>query len=410
MILAGVDLKEDSLDFNGKMKEDTALCEALGYDVAATISQRSNSMDPSTVFRKGKLEELKNLCQACGAELVVFHNSLSIQAAHRISSIIECDVVDRVSLILDIFASRAMTRQAQLQTELARLSYDLPRMVAQQEESDHAQGGAFRNRGAGEMRSSIIRKRYRERMSSIRNELSRIEKRRMADERRRAKTLWKRVAIVGYANAGKSSLMNAVLHHCKRKDGYVQTKDMLFQTLDTSVRSIEYHSRRFFLYDTVGFVSDLPHTLIDAFQSTLESALDCDLLLECVDISDPDWQAKAVTTADTLSQIGAGDIPIFRVFAKSDLVSEQSLGFHVSSVTGEGIEEMLARIIEMLYPAEEEMLCLVPYGQEGMVEKMRSVLSIETLRYLDEGTLLMIRGERRHMAGFHRYKVKEDEK
>ncbi|MBR2067432.1 MAG: GTPase HflX, partial [Solobacterium sp.] len=297
VILAGMEKKNANDDFVYAMKETQNLCEACGYDVVATISQKSYSADPKTAFRKGKVDELAALVKDTEAELVIFHNGLSIQTAQRLSSILGVNVIDRTALILDIFSKRARSKQAKLQTELARLQYDLPQLLMDnQDSSGHERGGSALNRGAGEMRSQVIERRYAKRMNELKKELSKIKEQHYRDERRRTKTLMKRVGLVGYTNAGKSSLMNLLLEDANAVDKEVYSEDMLFATLDTSVRNIRISSYRFLLYDTVGFVSNLPHTLIEAFQSTLDAARDADLLLHIIDISDKDYEAKIQIT------------------------------------------------------------------------------------------------------------------
>ena len=239
-------------------------------------------------------------------DLVVFYNSLSVQMAERISAVVGCNVIDRTALILDIFSSRARSRQAKLQTEMARLQYDLPRLLNSDNDRERERGGGVTNRGSGEMRSAIVARKYQKRIQDLKQELKKIESQRQMDERRRSKTLLRRVALVGYTNAGKSSFMNCLIQNTEASGNAVFEKDMLFATLDTSVRKIVYDKKTFFLYDTVGFVSDLPHTLVEAFKSTLDAARDADLLVEIVDVSDDDYETKMEVTENTLREIGAG--------------------------------------------------------------------------------------------------------
>ena len=220
--------------------------------------------------------------------------------AERISAVAGCNVIDRTALILDIFSSRARSRQAKLQTEMARLQYDLPRLLNSDNDRERERGGGVTNRGSGEMRSAIVARKYQKRIQDLKKELKKIESQRQMDERRRSKTLLRRVALVGYTNAGKSSFMNCLIQNTEASGNEVFEKDMLFATLDTSVRKIVYDKKTFFLYDTVGFVSDLPHTLVEAFKSTLDAARDADLLVEIVDVSDDDYETKMEVTENTL--------------------------------------------------------------------------------------------------------------
>ena len=192
VILAGICLKTEASSFDGAMQECVALCEACAYEVVSIITQTGNSLDRNTAFRKGKIEELEQLVENTDAQLVVFYNALTVQMAHRISEQIGINVIDRTSLILDIFATRARSRQAKLQVEMARLEYALPHMISEGGSQERSRGGGVTNRGAGEMRSAVIARTYRNRIAELRKELSDIENRRNRDERRRSKTLVRR--------------------------------------------------------------------------------------------------------------------------------------------------------------------------------------------------------------------------
>ena len=224
VILAGICLRSQQKSFASSMGECERLCEACGYEIVEKLTQSSDSIDRNTAFRKGKIEELRLLVENTDAQLVVFFNSLTVQMAHRISEQIGINVIDRTSLILDIFAYRARSRQAKLQVEMARLQYALPKAVSEGGSEERSRGGGVKNRGAGEMRSSVIARTYRNRIAELKKELAEIENRRNRDERRRSKTLLKRVALIGYTNAGKSSLMNSILQECAQNGRARSTK------------------------------------------------------------------------------------------------------------------------------------------------------------------------------------------
>ncbi len=409
VVLAGIDLKNKANGFDYLMDETKNLCEACNYEVVGIITQSANSLDPKTAFRKGKVEECKTLVDEVEAELVIFHNALSIQCANRLANIFDVPVIDRTTLILQLFSLRARSKQAKLQTELARLEYDLPQALTDiNEDESHERGGSAYNRGAGEMRSSIIERRYKKRISALKQELKKIQNQYNQDEKRRTKTLLKRVGLVGYTNAGKSSLMNLLLNKTSALGKEVFTKDMLFATLDTSVRSITMKGYQFLLYDTVGFVSDLPHGLIEAFQSTLDAARDADLLLHVIDISDPNWKEKEEITIKTLETIQAGDIPILRIFNKADLIdSKEASGIYISCLNKTGIEDLEDKLIEMLYPNEISRKCFIPYDKMALLHKYESLLSIEILESLDEGMKVLVQGEKKYVDVFDRYEIKE---
>ncbi len=407
IILAGVCVKEDANVFQMKMEECIALCYACDLEVVETITQNSNTMDTRHAFRTGKLDELRILVQDTNVDYVVFYNDLTVQMAERISACIGCNVIDRTALILDIFSTRAKTRQAKLQTEMARLQYDLPRLLNSDNDRERERGGSVNNRGSGEMRSAIVARKYQKRIQDLKTELNRIEKQNDQDEKRRSKTLFRRVALVGYTNAGKSSYMNYLLSHTSASGNEVLEKDMLFATLDTSVRKISSERKTFFLYDTVGFVSDLPHTLVEAFKSTLSAAKDADLLVEIIDVSDYDYETKMDVTEQTLKEIGADTIPVLKLFNKCDLLEnhKEFPGICISTYTGENMDVSVHQILEMLYPREESLYCFLPYDKMGMFDEYKQVLDICIIKQDDKGMTLKIQGPSDYVHAFDLYRL-----
>lgn len=406
VILAGVCIKEKAFQFETKIQECIALCQACDLDVIQVITQNTNTIDTRTAFRKGKIEELAQAVQLENIELVVFYNALSIQMAQRISMSVQCDVIDRTALILNIFSTRAKSRQAKLQVEMARLHYDLPRILQSNHDGERQRGGSVNNRGAGEMRSAMIAQKYNQRIHDLKVELEKIEKQRYQDEKRRTKTLFPRVALVGYTNAGKSSFMNYCLQYTKAMGTKVFEKDMLFATLDTSVRKITYKQKTFLLYDTVGFVSDLPHMLIEAFQTTLSSAKEADFLIEIVDISDNEYEEKMEVTRQTLETIGAQDIPVLKLFNKIDLVQDKMIeGIPISIKTQKNMEQAMDAVIKMVFPKEEKMRCYLPYDKINVLDTYKQLLHIRIERQDDNGMYLDISGPKRYMQAFMMYRI-----
>lgn len=386
VILAGVCLKDSQSDFDYRMEECRQLCIACGYEPCAEVVQNSTSLDPNTAFRKGKLSELAQMVEETGASQVVFMNDLSVQSAYRIAKTVGVDVIDRTALILDIFAVRARSTQAKLQVEAARLQYALPGVIKDNTDNERSRGGGVTNRGAGEMRSALVARRYRSRIAELKKELKEIEKRRNRDERRRSKTLMRRVALVGYTNAGKSSLMNRILTSYDQKGTQVECRDMLFATLDTSVRSVSCNGYGFLLYDTVGFVSDLPEPLLDAFHSTLASACEADLLIHVIDCSDPDMERKIQATEETLQEIGADEIPVLRVYNKADLVDHPDDGrLYLSCLNGEGLEEVMKQLIDKLYPQEDVFHVFLPYDRMYLFDEYRKVCAMDIVKEAEDG-------------------------
>ena len=258
------------------------------------------------------------------------------------------------------------------------------------------------------MRSSIIAARYQKKISDLKEELRKIEVRRYQDERRRQKTLLKRVALVGYTNAGKSSLLNAILSMQESGGQEVLEQDMLFATLDTSVRMVQSKHKKFLLYDTVGFVSDLPHGLVEAFKSTLDAAREADLLIHVIDAADPSWQEKSAITQETLKEIHADDIPQIHVFNNVDKLAhpERVDGLAISCYTKEGLDTLLEEIIEMIYPAEESIVCKLGYDKISMFDTYKAILDMDILKYHDDGLVVRITGEKKMLHVFDKYQIK----
>ena len=404
-VLAGVCLNEERSRFENRMEECRALCRAGGIEVVTEVTQNSRSMNPDTAFRAGKVQELAAAAAAAEADLVVFLQELPAGIISRLREACGIEVIDRTALILDIFSRRARSAQAKLQVELARLNYDLPSFAADTEAEEHARGGSFRTRGSGETRTAAFRRTSRKRIARIKKELAEKEKDYQAAEHRRGKSELARCALVGYTNAGKSSLMNAVLTCNKKQERAVYADDMLFATLDSSVRSVSWNGRAFLLYDTVGFVSDLPHTLVEAFHSTLDSARSADLLIHVIDVSDPMRDEKAAVTLETLHSIGADDIPVIKVYTKADRPDTEPRpeGILVSSATGEGIPALLETICDTLYPPEKTMRVCVPYADIRILEDLRQVLKITGRTETEEGIHAVVTGPAVRMKPLERY-------
>ena len=342
-VLAGCNTGMSADKYARAIAELRGLAQACGLNPVSTVTQNADTITHATYMGSGKVSSLKKEVEEHDADIVLFNEALTPMQMRNLEKILDTEVLDRTGLILQIFASRARTREARLQVESAQLQYMLPRLVGMRAELSRQGGGSGRlsNKGAGEQKLELDRRRIEHRIAELRRELEVVSRERTTQRSRRMQTGMTRVALVGYTNAGKSTVMNALLNYCSGKQthnpGTIQPDqengrqvfeaDMLFATLDTSVRRIDAPGHiPFLLSDTVGFVSDLPHSLVKAFRSTLDEVCCADLLLEVVDFSDPDYRKQIEVTAKTLSEIGAGHIPVVYLYNKTDLAMLSSGG------------------------------------------------------------------------------------
>ena len=320
-ILAIIEFKEDVISSESRIRECINLAEADDIEILAKISQKSFSADPVFGFRSGKLEELRELVESTGSEMIVFANNLKMAQITNLANLFGIDVLDRTNLILDIFKNNAVTREAKLQTEVAFLKYNLQRYLNLDLDIDRETGGAVYSRGKGETKANLQKRKVFQRIHRLNAELKRIREQSAVSRKQQDFSRLKKVALVGYTNAGKSSLMNCLLSQSDKEEKQVLQKDMLFATLDSVCRNVRLVEHNILLYDTIGFVSDLPHELIEAFRSTLDVAKEADLLLEIIDISSEDYLAHREIVDNTLDEIGCGEIKKLVVYNKADLVS-----------------------------------------------------------------------------------------
>lgn len=356
-LLLGVKLR-DGEDFERSMEELWNLAEACGMQVTGQITQNMERPHSALYMGKGKLSEVKEFLEQHPVDVVIFDRQLSPSQLRNLEQLLDCAILDRTSLILEIFAVRARTREARLQVESARLQYILPRLTGMHKALSRQGGGSgLSNKGAGEKKLELDRRRIEKRMAELRRELEQVSKEREIQRNRRQGSGIPRVALVGYTNAGKSTLMNSMLDKYSRDPSKrVMEKNMLFATLDTTVRRIHTGPQKeFLLSDTVGFIHQLPTGLIKAFRSTLEEAREADLLLHVLDYSDEAFRQQREVTEETLKELGAGDIPVIYVYNKADLrIQEdgskmtlpriQENRIYLSAKTGEGIQELVDMI------------------------------------------------------------------
>ncbi len=349
-ILVGVELKRrGEFSFKSSLEELGALTEAAGGEVIAALIQSRERVHGATYIGKGKIEELKHLVDELEPDLIIFDNELSPVQLRNLEENLTVKIIDRTMLILDIFSQRARSNEGILQVELARLQYQLPRLSGKGAAMSRL-GAGIGTRGAGEQKLEMDRRYIRKRIQDIKKRMQKVESTRSLHRAQRQRAGLKVVSLVGYTNAGKSSLFNALCQTTHRSgNAQVEADNRLFQTLDTTVRKIHLPSRKeILLTDTVGFIQNLPHHLVAAFRSTLEEAVEADLLLQVVDISDPDALDKAAVVEKVLQELGADQDRILTVYNKADLLESQpdsgANALFVSALTGQGLETLLSRL------------------------------------------------------------------
>ncbi|HYR87300.1 MAG TPA: GTPase HflX [Terriglobia bacterium] len=327
------------------------LATSAGARIIDEVIQRRERPDPATYIGKGKVEELREQVLIEGVDVLIFDDELSPSQAKNLEEALDTKVVDRTGLILDIFARRARTKEGKLQVELAQLSYRLTRLTGHRDYLSRL-GGGIGTRGPGETKLEMDRRQIRHRISTLKKDIENIRKHRQLHRERRRRDQLPLVSLVGYTNAGKSTLFRAL----SKEDTLVSSR--LFSTLDTLIRRIQL-GRNFpiLISDTVGFIRKLPHHLVSAFRATLEEVVEADLILHVIDASDPDRDEKQQTVLDVLKEIGAAGHPLLTVYNKADLLetSGESLpstdaGILVSAVTGEGLDRLLEQIVDHVSP------------------------------------------------------------
>lgn len=402
VMLAGVDTGEDSDGFDHSMAELGELAKACAMEPVGMVTQRMEAVNKSLYLGSGKVQELSETVKILEAELVILNDTLTPSQLRNLQEELKMPVMDRTALILDIFEKRAGTREARLQVESARLQYLLPRLIGMHEALTRQGGtsGSMSSRGAGEKKLELDRRRIEHRISELNRELEQITRERKTQRKKRQNSGIPLVALVGYTNAGKSTIMNRMLaRYGQDEDKSVLEKDMLFATLDTSVRRIcTGNNQDFLLSDTVGFIHKLPHGLVKAFRATLMELQEADLLLQVVDYSDPYYQRQMETTRETITQLGAGAIPMLTVFNKMDCVKE-SLAYpkvtgdkvYISAKEDESLIVLTEQILKRVYAGFKEMYLLIPYEEGRVVSYFMENTQVLSMDYEKEGTRLHVR-------------------
>lgn len=414
-ILVGVNLGSDS-NFNYSMEELASLAEALDVEVVGQVTQNLDRVNPSHYVGTGKIEEIKNYIDGIDANLVIFNDELSPSQIRNLEHDLECKVIDRTMLILDIFDRRAQTKEAQMQVELAQLQYMLPRLVglhASLSRQGGGTGGGFRNRGAGETKLELDRRKIEDQIAKLRKDLENVKEQRETQRKKRRKNAIPVVSLVGYTNAGKSTILNRLLRKIGQEDNKkVLEKDMLFATLDTSVRSIELPDKKtFLLTDTVGFVSKLPHHLVKAFRSTLEEAKNADLLLHVVDVSNEQYRFMMDVTNKTLTEVGIEGIPTIYIYNKSDLAEVKyplvsGDNIWISAQNGQGLDELIEMIRQHVFSNYVTCDMLIPFDKGDIVAYLNANALVKETDYEEQGTKLTVELKDADLKKFEQYVIK----
>ncbi|RKP49950.1 GTPase HflX [Cohnella endophytica] len=394
-VIVGVNLN-DRPDFAYSMEELRSLADACNIEVVGELTQNLSKINSSQYLGTGKIEELSALAEGLEASTVIFNDELSPSQIRNLESSLQKRVIDRTILILDIFAERARTREAQLQVEVAKLQYMLPRLVGLRESLGRQGGGSgLKNKGAGETKLELDRRRIEEKITVLQHELEKLVAQRQVQRKQRLKTGVPVVCLVGYTNAGKSSVMNALLNrYMPDSNKQVLAKDMLFATLETSVRSIELpDNKSFLLTDTVGFVSQLPHYLVKAFRSTLEEVAEADLLVQVVDYSNPEYKRLIEVTNSTLKDLGADHIPMVYAYNKTDLTDERypqvdEEKVYLSVKQAAGLEELMTLVKERIFQDYIQCEVIIPFEEGRLVAYFNANAHIQATDYEPNGTRL----------------------
>ncbi|WP_094547909.1 GTPase HflX [Petroclostridium xylanilyticum] len=376
------------------LAELARLADTAGAEVLTAILQNRTFIETSTYVGEGKVKEIKAVCESLGANLIIFDDELTGSQVRNLEDITGIKVIDRSTLILDIFAARALTKEGKIQVELAQLKYMLPRLVGVGSALSRL-GGGIGTRGPGETKLETDRRHIKRRISYLEDELKDIKKHRELLRSRRKKEGIPVVALVGYTNAGKSSLLNALAH------SDVLAEDKLFATLDPTVRSIELSdNRKVLLVDTVGFIRKLPHRLIEAFKSTLEEAVLADVLLHVVDSSSDVAEQHILVVNNILKELGAASKPIIMVYNKIDLKQDDihlpqdrqmvKGSVEVSARTGKGINDLLELMDDIVPGKKIKVKICVPYSVGSIVSQIHEKCDVLREEYTQEGTVMNV--------------------
>lgn len=402
-VLVGLDTGE--YDCEVSLDELEELAKTAGAQVLARVTQKRDTPDGATYIGSGRLQEIKDFCAENEVDLLIFDGELTPSQQRNVEDTTDTRVVDRTQLILDIFAARARSGEGKLQVELAQLKYLLPRLGGKGTSMSRL-GGGIGTRGPGETKLESDRRHIRRRIKNLEDGLEALTKRRRLARERREKDEVETVAIVGYTNAGKSTLMNTLTQ------AGVLAEDKLFATLDPTSRALTLpDGRRVMLIDTVGFIRRLPHGLVEAFKSTLEEAASATLILNVCDASSPDCAEHLEVTNRLLEELGCKDKPIIAVFNKCDVateISSLSVGLHsvkISALSGEGLDSLLTEIQKALPPTRKKVSLLLPYNMGSDAAVLRRLGALESEEYRPDGLFMTVTADVKLLEKYKDYIV-----
>jgi GTP-binding protein HflX len=414
VFLVGVELKSrKGVDVRELLAELSELAQTAGAEVVGDGIQKMDSLQAATFIGKGKAEEFSNFCKRSNVDTVIFDDELSPAQSRNLEKIFNCKILDRTALILDIFARRAQTREGKLQIELAQLQHLLPRLTKFWGHLSRQAGGIGMRGGEGESQLEADRRKVSERIDKISRDLDTVRRQRATQRAGRQRSNWPLASIVGYTNAGKSTLLNALT------GSDVLVKDILFSTLDPTTRRLRLPTNQnVLLTDTVGFIKKLPHGLVEAFKATLEEVVQADLLLHVVDTSHPQAEEQIAAVNSVLAEIVAGEKSTIMVFNKMDklngggalsrLQEKFPHAVGISATTGDGVSTLLAEIGTQLKPKREFLELRIPHEQSAAIARLHKVGQVIERRYNGKTARFKVRIPPQHHDEFAPFITREN--